>query len=606
MPLDGDAIEGTEPEIAAKDIPAREAAKPAAASDRKTRSGAPTRSDRVAASTEPPIVMKEQTDSLVVPKTEFKLLESERKSLAGLPLLDVDSASRKKEETDSEPAATQAVSDASETAVPPQHAKASRSEVATEAEPAEEAEAVSAEDTSADQEETGPVSTREEASPVEQETGVDRESEAPWIAIEAPVGGRGTPVSLRGPDDDWDRSAKPRIRGTPKSLREISPDLRPERRGEAIKAGPAQAREPAKPASAVRWQSLGRWAALFAVAIAAWFARPVGQALFGGGGGSSGGTPDLAATRLAPQDAEGRQELVTEPAARDTAGPVVTGDSSAASLGQATTAIVERRRTEAAPPPEATTRREVAPAEERPAPRREEAPAPVELEEVEAPVPAEPTMPTLSGTVRAVGSGAGLAGVRVSIPGTGLTATSDETGSFSIPALPAGSLSVVAELAGYVPAGQDIVSVPGNDVRLSLVLHSPPTALQPDDELSGDQWQVIGPGEAESILARPAPAISGLWLESSAGTRPRVRVAQLTAGGERVTLTVTRAGPPVREPVARVTAMRVIPPTEAYPVTTGTASFGNLLVTAKGAVSADSLRAMLGRLVDSSGGAAPR
>jgi hypothetical protein len=47
--------------------------------------------------------------------------------------------------------------------------------------------------------------------------------------------------------------------------------------------------------------------------------------------------------------------------------------------------------------------------------------------------------------------------------------------------------------------------------------------------------------------------------------------------------------------------MRVIPPSEAYPVTTGTASFGNQLVTAKASLPADSVRAMLARLAEYSG-----
>jgi hypothetical protein len=45
-----------------------------------------------------------------------------------------------------------------------------------------------------------------------------------------------------------------------------------------------------------------------------------------------------------------------------------------------------------------------------------------------------------------------------------------------------------------------------------------------------------------------------------------------------------------------VTALRVIPASEAYPLTTGTVSFGSLLVTAKTSLAGDALRALLAKL----------
>jgi len=82
-----------------------------------------------------------------------------------------------------------------------------------------------------------------------------------------------------------------------------------------------------------------------------------------------------------------------------------------------------------------------------------------------------------------------------------------------------------------------------------------------------------------------------------------VRVAQLTASGDRVVLIETRAGAAVRggPGPAVVTALRVMPASEAYPWSTATASLGNILVTAKTGLPADALRPLLGRLGDATG-----
>jgi len=53
---------------------------------------------------------------------------------------------------------------------------------------------------------------------------------------------------------------------------------------------------------------------------------------------------------------------------------------------------------------------------------------------------------------------------------------------------------------------------------------------------------------------------------------------------------------------AVVTALRIMPASEAYPYSTGSASFGNILVTVKTSLTADALRPLLGRLSEISEG----
>jgi hypothetical protein len=108
---------------------------------------------------------------------------------------------------------------------------------------------------------------------------------------------------------------------------------------------------------------------------------------------------------------------------------------------------------------------------------------------------------------------------------------------------------------------------------------------------------------AATTLGGTVGAIAGLGIESitqsTAGPRTRVRVAQLTEAGERIVLTETRAGAAVRGAgPAVVTALRVMPPSEAYPFSTGTVSLGNILITAKSGLAADTLRSLLAKLGD--------
>jgi hypothetical protein len=205
--------------------------------------------------------------------------------------------------------------------------------------------------------------------------------------------------------------------------------------------------------------------------------------------------------------------------------------------------------------------------------------------------------------------------VRLAIAGTSIAAVTDAAGTYELAGVSPGAAVVDALLEGYM-SGKAIATVVSGavqslDIALEAVPPPPPTApaapkpvtaLKPDDELAGGRWTRIDMAEAEGLLGQPLAVIEGLWVESvsrAAGTaRPRVRVAQLTESGERVALVETRSGAPAAAgDRPRVTALRIMPPSEAYPVTTGTGSFGNLLVTATTALPADSLRALLSRLV---------
>jgi len=209
----------------------------------------------------------------------------------------------------------------------------------------------------------------------------------------------------------------------------------------------------------------------------------------------------------------------------------------------------------------------------------------------------------LVGTVRSERSGAPLSGVRVTVEGTDLEATTDASGSFEIVGVPAASFSVQLSRDGYFPTTDQATVGGENEARLDVSLESPPVAREPDTELLDDQWIVTDHTGAEEVLGRPVTIVGGLWVESIAkpaeGARRRVRVAQLTQSGERVVLTVTLAGPAGGQAPAQVTAIRVRPPSEGSPMAMGTASFGNLLVSARSLLPADSLRVQLQRLRES-------
>jgi len=225
-----------------------------------------------------------------------------------------------------------------------------------------------------------------------------------------------------------------------------------------------------------------------------------------------------------------------------------------------------------------------------------------------APAAAPPAMPAPSvGVLRGVvrdASGAPVARARVSVRGTALAAVTDAAGSYEIRDVPDGAASVQAAADGYVAATADTRARAGATVAVDLALARAPAASEPDRELADGGWGRVDRAEALTILGGTMGAVDGLAIESisksTAGTRQRVRVVQLTDGGQRIVLTETRAGAAVSggAGAARVTALRVMPPSEAYPLTTGTASFGNILITVKTSIGSEALHALLERLAE--------
>jgi Domain of unknown function (DUF4388)/Carboxypeptidase regulatory-like domain len=268
-------------------------------------------------------------------------------------------------------------------------------------------------------------------------------------------------------------------------------------------------------------------------------------------------------------------------------------------------------RQDAAPDQRAATPEVRAPAT-RPAPPPERRPATV----APAPVPAAPAVGSVRGVVRDAATGAPLAGVRIAVAGTSLSALTDAAGMFVITDVTPGSVSLAASAGDRPAASHDVVVQAGGIAQAEFSLEpAPPPAAPPavpvapvapvvpaeaDEELAAGGWVSSDLASAAGTLGIPLAVIPGLYMESvsvpESGGRPRVRVAQLTASGQRIVLTQTRAGAPVPG-TPRVTALRIIPASQTYPLTTGTASFGNLLVTAKAAMPGDALRALLATLV---------
>jgi hypothetical protein len=209
----------------------------------------------------------------------------------------------------------------------------------------------------------------------------------------------------------------------------------------------------------------------------------------------------------------------------------------------------------------------------------------------------------LRGVVRDA-SGAPVARARVSVRGTALAAVTDASGAYEIRDVPDGAASVQAAADGFVTATADTRARAGATVAADLALARPPTAAEPDRELADGGWGRVDRAEALTILGGTLGAVEGLSIESisksTAGTRQRVRVVQITDGGQRLALTETRAGAAVSGGTgpAHVTALRVMPPSEAYAFTTGTVSFGSILITVKTSIAPDALRALLERLAE--------
>ena len=261
----------------------------------------------------------------------------------------------------------------------------------------------------------------------------------------------------------------------------------------------------------------------------------------------------------------------------------------------------------------------VEPVAERP-PARQATPQPERSRPVVAappPVVAAPAVGSIRGVVRDAGSNEPLAGALVTVPGTSFSAVTDAAGAFVIADVPPGTVSLAVTAADRPPASRDVRVQAGAAAVAEFALELPPrpaptpvapvvpvAPVESDEELSAGGWVSSSLASAAGTLGMPLAVIPSLYVESVAtpesGGRPRVRIAQLTATGQRIVLTETRAGAPVPG-TPRVTALRIIPASQTYPLTTGTASFGNLLVTAKAAMPGDSLRALLATLVVAGG-----
>jgi len=252
---------------------------------------------------------------------------------------------------------------------------------------------------------------------------------------------------------------------------------------------------------------------------------------------------------------------------------------------------------------------------------REAAPPPVR--QATPAVAPPPAVATVRGTVRDGASGAALAGVRVTIPGTAFSATTDASGTYAFRDVPAGRITLEIAADGRLPGTREVVLRSGEPAQVDFALTqpapppetapppaavptaAPPTAVaarEPDAELESGNWTLTDAATASARLRNTIATIPELWVESIAitetGSRPRARVALLTPAGERLVLTETRSGAPVIGGTPRVTALRIIPGSDAYPVTTGTASFGTLLVTAKTTLDPETLRSLLTKLAE--------
>ncbi len=262
--------------------------------------------------------------------------------------------------------------------------------------------------------------------------------------------------------------------------------------------------------------------------------------------------------------------------------------------------------------------------------------------------PVTPAPVALTGSVLEAGSERPLAGVRVTISGTGQVATTDADGTYRFAEPPVGDLEVVAALSGYLVQRAATRVSPDRGGRLDLSLRptpppppapvavaveptpppntpppeerpreEPPAAVAPeplptprretDPDLLDGTWVRIDREEAEEMLGRSIVTVPGLEIESiakpGAPGRSGIRIAQLLESGERLELLITR--PPFlnrargrRGNDARVTAIRVAEASAPGASATGTARLGSYLITAKATVPTGALQAMLARVTE--------
>jgi iron complex outermembrane receptor protein len=93
------------------------------------------------------------------------------------------------------------------------------------------------------------------------------------------------------------------------------------------------------------------------------------------------------------------------------------------------------------------------------------------------PAVAAQTTGTVTGSVTRAEGGGALAGVTVSVQGTGQTALSGGDGRYTLRNVPAGPQTIVFRWLGYRPAQQEVTVEPGGTVTLDAALEAAPAIL---------------------------------------------------------------------------------------------------------------------------------
>jgi len=370
-----------------------------------------------------------------------------------------------------------------------------------------------------------------------------------------------------------------------------------------------------------------------------WVAAAAGIAMVAGAGyllgtlGARGGTDGSASG-----DAGTSQEMAAETRAPSAAtlGASVTGDAPTAAAPTnepVQPPAAAPAPTQDAPPPSGNQPAVPAAAAARPAAAPQTGP------------PARPSPPRaiiLTGRVLEDGSNRPLAGVTVTLGGTGRTATSGPDGTFRFTNPPVGDIELAASLAGYderrargwvspdsaasidirlaaqppaaaepvaapapaaVPPPQPPAQPPARTEPVPAPAPSAPARVETDpDIISGDWIRIVG-SEAEAELGRPIVAVEGLEIESIAKPggpgRTGVRVVQLLESGERIEVVISRPaflsrGGARRPGDDRISAVRVADGADGG--ATGTARLGSYLITVKAPIAGDALKSFMNRL----------
>jgi hypothetical protein len=257
--------------------------------------------------------------------------------------------------------------------------------------------------------------------------------------------------------------------------------------------------------------------------------------------------------------------------ARGAGAPALEATSLAQSSGQSGTA-------EASPPPAA----QPAPVAERRPPASE--PAPLQQRQEPRPEPREPAQTRVGAQ----------------------TAPAPQPRATEPAAPPVQTREPLQTAPQQVAAPQPVAEAPAPQPAPAAPVTTVPVTSAPaaeaDRELSAGGWAVIQRGEAIEALGGGFGVIQGLGVESIARSttgRTRIRVSQVAPTGERILLTQSRSGGARGAGPAAVTAIRVMPPSEAYPYSSGTVTLGTLMITARSTLPPDALRSLLERLAES-------